>query len=131
MKGNIPIQGDDFISVTATGYKFGVGLNNPTGEEEIMSLTVEKAPGSGNPLDSATWQHQLQEGDPVFKCVQKFAGDMLRYYVDFLDRAHAKLVEVTGSGLPEWPENDLEQQLRWLIKYGTSYSASGFTVKKP
>lgn len=131
MKGNIPIAGDDFIATTATGYKFGVGLNNPTGDEEIMSLTIEKSPGGGDIEVSQTWQHHLQEDDPVLKCVQKFAGDMVRYYTDFLSRAHAKLVEVTGSGLPDWPENDLEQQLRWLIKYGTSYSSSGFTVKKP
>lgn len=127
MNGNIPIAGDDFIS-TSNGFKFGIGINNPTGNEDILSLTIEKSKGDGLPNVHETWQHHLQDNDPVLKCLKDFKANMPVYYANFLDRAHAKLKEITGGGIPDWPENDLAKQLDWMIKYGTSYSAAGFTV---
>jgi hypothetical protein len=129
MKGSIPIAGDDFIN-SANGFKFGVGLNNPTGDENIMTLTIEKAKGSGTPMDPNSWQIQLEDYDPVAICNSKFAKNMVLYYRDFLNRAHEKLKQITGAGIPGWP-SDPEAQLRWMIKHGTTYSASGFVVNTP
>lgn len=130
MNGNIPIAGEDFIG-TSNGFKFGVGINNPTLDEDILSLTIEKSKGGGLPNVHETWQHHLQDNDPVLKCLTGFKGDMIAYYRDFLNRAHAKLKEITGGGIPDWPENDLAKQLNWMIKYGTSYAPAGFTVTTP
>lgn len=129
MKGNIPIAGEDFIAVS-NGYKFGIGINNPTGDEPILSLSIEKAPGAGTE-SPATWQHHLQDNDPVLKCVTNFKGDMIAYYRDFLARAFALFKQLTGGSVPDWPENDLDGQLKWMLKHGTAFSASGFTVTTP
>jgi hypothetical protein len=32
-----------------------------------------------------------------------------------------ELKKVVGAGIPGWPENDIEAQLRWLFRYGLAF----------
>ena len=129
MKGNIPVAGDDFIAMS-NGFKFGIGINNPTGDEDILCLSIEKAKGGGLPNVSETWQFHLQDNDPVFKCAQKFKSDMLAYYIDFLNRCNVILKSVTGAGIPGYPQNDFTEQLKWLIKNGTKFDGNNLSASK-
>lgn len=121
MKGSIPIPGDDFISTTPNGFKFGIGIYADQ-DISFIALACEKVAGGGSQTDPNTWKHLLLENDPVLEVIRpKFGGDSRKYMADFIGRANVELKKIVGAGIPGWPENDIEAQLRWLIRYGLAF----------
>lgn len=128
MKGAIPIAGDDFIATTSNGFKFGIGLHIEP-DFGFIALTCEKSAAGGSLTDPTTWRHLLLENDPILIAVSpKFGGDARKYMADFVVRANVELKKVAGAGIPGWPENDIEAQLRWLCRYGLAFRAESSEV---
>lgn len=127
MKGYIPIQGDDFI-FEANGYKCGVGIYADD-QISFIAMTKEKVKGGGSQVDANTWEVIKLTNDPELEAVKSpYNGDTKKYYAAWLAEANVILKSKVGGSLPDFPADNILQQLLWLTKYGLTFRSDTIEV---
>jgi hypothetical protein len=127
MKGYIPIQGDDFI-FEANGFKCGVGIYADD-QISFIAMTKEKVRGAGSQVDANTWEVIKLTNDPELEAVKSpYNGDTKKYYAAWLAEANVILKSKVGGSLPDFPLDNILQQLLWLTKYGLTFRSDTIEV---
>jgi hypothetical protein len=120
MKGSIPIQGDDFI-FNANGYKCGVGIYADA-DVSFLAMTKEKVIGGGSNTDSNTWEFVYITNDPELEVIKSpYNGDSKKFYTEWLSKANAALKLKVKGDIPDFPVDNILQQLLWLTKFGLAF----------
>lgn len=120
MKGSIPVQGDDFI-FNANGYKCGVGIYADA-DVSFLAMTKEKVIGGGSSTDSNTWEFVYITNDPELEVIKSpYNGDSKKFYTEWLAKANAALKLKVKGDIPDFPADNILQQLLWLTKFGLAF----------